>query len=78
MSEIQCPVISEKASETTIIVTVEGGVVQSVDGIPAGVTVEVWDFDVEGCDEEDLETNGDGDHFSCAVYRADGCARRQV
>ena len=38
-----------------IIITVQGGVVQSVENIPAGIVVEVRDFDTEGCDSTDLE-----------------------
>jgi hypothetical protein len=34
-----------------IIVTVSGGVVQDVRGIPANCIVEVHDYDVDGVDE---------------------------
>ena len=37
-----------------ITVTVEGGVVQSVDGIPDGVTVRVLDFDTDGAEDDSL------------------------
>jgi hypothetical protein len=43
-----------KPEPVKIVVTVDGGVVQSVDGIPAGVNVEVWDFDTDGVDMDDL------------------------
>ena len=42
------------ADPGVIIVTVEGGVVQSVDGVPRGITVRVLDFDTEGTEEESL------------------------
>jgi len=42
------------ADPGVIIVTVEGGVVQSVDGVPRGITVRVLDFDTEGTEEECL------------------------
>ena len=41
-------------SGSVITVTVEGGVVQSVDGVPRGITVRVLDFDTEGTEEECL------------------------
>ena len=43
-----------------IIVRVEGGMVQSVEGIPPGVIVEVRDYDTDGLDDEELETDDDG------------------
>jgi len=52
--------------ENVITVTVEGGVVQVIDGIPAGVTVRVIDFDTEGAEKEALTTlpNGKEAHVS--------------
>jgi hypothetical protein len=44
-----------------IRVTVEGGLVQAVDGIPPGVVVEVWDFDQT--EDADCEQNEEGDTF---------------
>jgi hypothetical protein len=44
-----------------IIVDVDGGLVQSVRGIPAGVTVEVRDWDCEGCPEFEAGEFGDPD-----------------
>lgn len=37
-----------------IVVTVEGGVIQDIEGIPPGVTVRVLDFDTEGVEENEL------------------------
>lgn len=34
-----------------IVVVVEGGVVQNVLGVPAGVVVEVHDYDTDGTDK---------------------------
>lgn len=45
-----------------VTVTVEGGVVQHVE-VPDGVQVIVKDYDVEGCDEADLEQDESGDHY---------------
>lgn len=44
-------------SDTTSIITVtmEGGIIQDITGIPSGVCVEVIDFDVEGIEESHIE-----------------------
>jgi hypothetical protein len=42
-----------------ITVTVEGGVVQSVDDIPPGVTVSVLDFDTDGVEEHKTKVVND-------------------
>lgn len=34
----------------TIVITIQGGVIQDIKGIPAGVEVEVIDFDAEGAE----------------------------
>ncbi len=54
-----------------VIVTVEGGVVQDVSGIPRGMTVEIHDYDVDGadCDEGDLERDADGDLFATDTWQ---------
>lgn len=44
-------------------ITVEGGIVQAIDRVPLGLETEVWDFDTEGVDEEDLYTNESGDQY---------------
>jgi len=36
-----------------IIITVEGGIVQNVIGIPKGATIEVRDYDTDGADIEE-------------------------
>ncbi len=43
-------------------VTVEGGVVQHVD-VPQGVQVVVRDYDVDGCEADQLEQDENGDQF---------------
>lgn len=51
----------------TIIVTMEGGLIQDVDGLKPGQKLEVWDFDTEGNDAE-LETNEAGDEYVLIEY----------
>lgn len=45
-----------------IIVYVRGGVVQDVSGVPKGIVVKVYDYDVDGIsvDELDRDENGTG------------------
>jgi hypothetical protein len=52
-------------SEVKIVVS--GGIVQSVT-FPDGthLPADVWDYDTDGADEDDLETDEDGDQY--AVY----------
>lgn len=51
----------------TVEVTVEGGVVQYID-VPQGVRVIVKDYDVEGCDQSDLEQDENGDNYFEAIW----------
>jgi len=44
----------------TITVTMEGGLIADVEGIPSGYKVRVLDLDVEGMEEEDLVKLPDG------------------
>jgi hypothetical protein len=48
-------------SGTLITVTVEGGVVQAIDGIPEGKIVRVLDFDTEGAEGESLTALPNGE-----------------
>jgi hypothetical protein len=57
-------------SIAVINVTVEGGVVQAIDGIPAGVTVRVLDFDTDGADEESLTELPNGEKASVSEWQA--------
>jgi hypothetical protein len=47
----------------TILVTVQGGVIQNIDDIPTDVRVVVRDYDVDGIDESKLEEDQDGHRF---------------
>ena len=46
--------------ENIITVTVEGGIVQAIDGIPPGVIIRILDFDIEGAQENAITTLPDG------------------
>ena len=52
-----------------IIITVEGGIVQNVSGIPRGAAIEVHDHDTDGATPEEddrlrRDKNGDVYHLS--------------
>ena len=53
-----------------ISITVEGGVIQSIEGIPADVQVVVRDYDVDGS-EEDLQEDDDGYPYVESVWETD-------
>jgi len=51
----------------TIEITVDGGLIQSIENIPAGVAVRVRDYDIEGCEENTgIVTDEDGNE--CYEY----------
>ena len=58
----------------TIYVTVEGGLVQDVTSIPAGIEVVVIDYDVEceGADRLDV-SQLDGEHCVISTFRKEEC-----
>jgi hypothetical protein len=58
----------DQSPKDKIIIEVSGGVVQSIDDIPQDVVVEVHDYDVEGEDETELETDAHGDNYRCGVW----------
>jgi hypothetical protein len=49
-----------KPADKTIVVTVEGGVIQNMSGIPEGVIVEVHDYDTDRESDKDFRTHDDG------------------
>lgn len=52
-----------------VIIHVSGGVAHMVRK-PKHITVEVWDYDVDGADGDDarLKVDGDGDQYRLATY----------
>ena len=51
-----------------IRITMEGGVIQAVDNVPAGVRVVVMDFDVEDHDVSELKTNERNERYLEVVF----------
>ncbi len=58
-----------KAAKQEIIIIVDGGLIQDVK-IPKGcnVRVRVRDFDIEGCEEDEVTADSNGDEFIESVY----------
>ena len=53
--------LATQVEQAPIIVTVSGGVVQDVSGMPSGVSVHVHDYDVDGQEPIDLIEENDAD-----------------
>lgn len=53
-----------------VVMTVLGGVVDGV-AIPPGIVVKVRDYDVEGCDEDKLMQDKEGNRYIEAVFTED-------
>ena len=52
----------------TIVITVEGGLIQWIAGIPEDVRIVVKDYDVDSVDEENLTTDENGDEYVESVW----------
>jgi hypothetical protein len=52
----------------SITITVEGGVIQSIDGIPPGQKVVVMDFDTDGTPADELKENEQGEKYAESVH----------
>jgi len=66
----------QRGKPKTITVTMQGGLVADVDGIPPGLRVRVLELDVEGMDEDDLFTLPDGKQAIENIWAADPVARK--
>jgi len=60
---------SSTRANPTITVTVWGGSVQDVCGLRPGATVYIHDYDVDCCDDSELETDDEGEKYVLTVYR---------
>ena len=58
--------MAKRTTKKIVAITVEGGVIQSVD-CPTGVQVVVRDFDVDGS-EADLSEDDSGDEYIESVW----------
>lgn len=55
----------------TIVITIEGGLVQDVSNIPPGMKVVVRDYDCEGADDDELSKDERGDDCYVTVWEAE-------
>jgi len=63
---------AEPMSETTTItVSIRGGVAADVQGIPPGAVVEVLDYDIEGFEDDLLESDDVGIPCHRSIWRDD-------
>jgi hypothetical protein len=62
----------EKYNMAKITVKIEGGTVQTVEGIPTDVTIEVRNYDVSGVDEKVVtnDENGKSCEFASGTRRS--------
>ena len=58
-----------KADKHEIVITVEGGLIQDVN-IPKDchIKVKVMDFDVEGCESDQVKTNKAGQEYFESIW----------
>lgn len=62
-----------------IRITLEGGIIQEIEfppGFPEHVSVEIWDFDTDGADEECLEYNEHNESFIRSIWSQKNYKRR--
>ena len=59
-----------------IVVTIRGGMVESIDNIPPGAVLEVRDYDVEQVDPAALVTDAEGREHSLAIHYGSGIVTR--
>ena len=50
------------------VLIISGGVLQSVKGLPKGITLEVRDYDTDGVDDAALKVDRDGDCYNEVVW----------
>lgn len=51
-----------------ITIVIEGGILQSIDNLPAGLKVVVMDFDIDNVALEDLKQTDEGDFYVESVH----------
>ena len=57
-----------------ILIIMKGGLIQEIYGIPPDVVIRIKDYDVDGCDEERLQRDRDGDPNCESVWdHEDSC-----
>lgn len=62
---------TSKSTQCEVMIFVRGGVVDVV-LIPPGITVMVRDYDVDGCEEDELDRDSSGHCYIETVHEAPG------
>jgi hypothetical protein len=63
--------VLEPSEQHVITVTMEGGLIHEVEGIPQNITVRVVDFDTEGADPEAISTLPTGQKACISEWQTD-------
>lgn len=58
--------------QSLITITVHGGLIQHIAGIPEGVTIRVLDYDCEGEADSKLDRDDDGEPCVESIYEYEG------
>jgi hypothetical protein len=56
------------SDQHAIVITVEGGVIQSIENIPPGVRIVVRDYDVDGTERAGLVEDENGEQFVESIW----------
>ncbi len=55
-------------NKKSIVITMDGGLIQEIEGIPQDVVIVVRDYDVEGVDEDDLTKDENGNECFESIW----------
>lgn len=64
----------ELANPSRVNVFLEGGIVQNIE-VPEGVEVHVYDYDVEGLEQDRIEKDGLGDDCAITIWTVENQAK---
>jgi hypothetical protein len=51
-----------------LIIRIAGGCVTEVSSETPGIVVEIYDYDTEGVDDDNLESDEEGDYYAKSIY----------
>lgn len=57
-----------RTEKKRIIVYMDGGLIQNIEGIPKDVLIEARDYDIEGADPEDIKQDADGQGYTEVIW----------
>jgi hypothetical protein len=74
---LKVPAPCDAGNQKVITITMEGGIIHGVEGIPNGITVRVHDFDIEGAEPESITTTANGDKVCVSEWQSEGQRERR-